>query len=58
VLRTIGARVVKHELAIRTAHEAFDPAGRLLDRSDRDALSEIVRELVEETEQRPPGLAA
>ena len=58
VLRTIGARVVERELAIGRAHEAFGPAGRLLDRTGRDSLSEIVRALVEETEERPPGLAA
>ena len=58
VLRTIGARVVERELAIGRAHEAFGPAGRLLDRTGRDSLSHIFRALVEETEERPPGLAA
>jgi chromate reductase, NAD(P)H dehydrogenase (quinone) len=58
VLRTIGARVVERELAIGVAHEAFEPAGRLLDRSNRDSLTEIIRELVEEAEERPCGLAA
>jgi hypothetical protein len=58
VLRTIGARVLERELPIGAAHEAFVPAGRLLDRSDRDSLSGIVRWLVEEAEERPRGLAA
>jgi chromate reductase len=58
VLRTIGARVVEHELAIGAAHEAFDPVGWLLDCHDRDSLGELVRELVEEAEERPSGLAA
>ena len=58
VLRTIGARVVEHELAIGAAYGAFDPAARLLDRSHRDSLSEIVRQLVDEAEDHPSGLAA
>jgi chromate reductase, NAD(P)H dehydrogenase (quinone) len=58
VLGTIGARVVDHELAIGAVHEAFDPAGWLLDRRDGHSLSEIVRELIEEAEKRPSGLAA
>ena len=58
VLRTIGARVVDRELVIGAAHEAFDPAGRLRDRSDRDSLADIIRELVEEAEERPSSLAA
>jgi chromate reductase, NAD(P)H dehydrogenase (quinone) len=58
VLRTIGARVVERELAIGAAQEAFDPAGRLLDRSDFEALGEIVHELLEEADERPSGLAA
>jgi chromate reductase, NAD(P)H dehydrogenase (quinone) len=58
VLRTIGARVVERELAIGAAQEAFDPAGRLLDRSDFEALGEIVHALLEEADERPSGLAA
>lgn len=58
VLRTIGARVVECELAIGRAHQAFGPAGGLLDRTGRDSLREIVHALVEEIEGRPPGLAA
>ena len=58
VLRTIGARVVERELAIAAAHAAFDPAGRLRGRGDRDSLSDVVRSLVEEAKQRPCGLAA
>jgi chromate reductase, NAD(P)H dehydrogenase (quinone) len=58
VLRTIGARVVEGELAIGRAHQAFGPAGRLLDRTGSDSLREIVQALVEEIEGRPPGVAA
>jgi hypothetical protein len=36
---------------------AFDPAGRPMHGSDRDALSEIVRWLVEEAEERPSRAA-
>lgn len=58
VLRTIGARVVERELPIGRAHQAFGPGGRLLDRTGRDSLREIVHALLEEIAGRPPGLAA
>jgi chromate reductase len=46
VLSTIGARVVERELPVGQAHEAFDAAGGLRDAELRDALAELVGELV------------
>lgn len=47
-----GARVLDHELAVPTAHEAFHADGRLARASSRRRLREIVAHLVAEVEQR------
>jgi chromate reductase, NAD(P)H dehydrogenase (quinone) len=51
VLSASGARVLDVELAVATAHEAFDDDA-LADRELADALHEVVAELVDLAEQR------
>jgi chromate reductase len=46
VLGAIGARVVDRELAVPGADTAFDDEGRLVSDPKRDALREVVAELV------------
>jgi hypothetical protein len=57
VLRTIGARV-RARTGHRNGAQGLRPGGRLLDRSHRESLSEIVPSLVDEAVECPPGLAA
>jgi chromate reductase, NAD(P)H dehydrogenase (quinone) len=58
VLSTAGARVVDRELPVATAHEAFDPDGRLeLDEHGQE-LASILAELVRAGEERLARLAA
>jgi chromate reductase len=47
-----GARVIDQELAVPTAHEAFNPDGRLARGGTRRRLREILNELIAEVEQR------
>jgi chromate reductase, NAD(P)H dehydrogenase (quinone) len=44
-----GARVLDTELAVSTAHERFDPNGRLTDDETRTQLGELVESLVTHT---------
>lgn len=48
VLGAAGARVLEVELAVGHAHEHLDPAGRLADPSQQEALSDSVRVLLGE----------
>ncbi len=57
VLATIGANVLERELPVGQAHDAWAPDGTLLDPDLRDALGEIVRELVAEAASSRPGAA-
>jgi chromate reductase len=52
VLSASGARVLDTELAIATAHEAFDEEDQLLEAELGDALRSVVNELTEAAEQR------
>jgi chromate reductase, NAD(P)H dehydrogenase (quinone) len=52
VLSSSGARVLDSELAIATAHEAFD-GDALIDADLSEALGAIVADLVEEAGERP-----
>jgi chromate reductase len=52
VLSASGARVLDTELAIATAHEAFDEEDQLLEAELGDALRSVVDELTEAAEQR------
>jgi chromate reductase len=52
VLSTSGARVLDTELAIATAHEAFDHEDQLLEAELGDALRSVVHELADAAEQR------
>jgi len=45
-----GARVLDHELAVPTAHEAFKPDGRLARAATRRRLREVLAELTEEAQ--------
>lgn len=47
-----GARVLDHELAVPTAHEAFKEDGRLARGATRRRLREILADLVAEAERR------
>jgi chromate reductase len=58
VLGASGARVLDAELAVATAHEAFDHDGSLVDTELAGALGEIVGELVELARERLERLAA
>ncbi|HEX2087665.1 MAG TPA: NADPH-dependent FMN reductase [Solirubrobacteraceae bacterium] len=48
VLKTIGARVVDHELPVGQADRAFDDDGRLVDPELRAELTEVVGDLLRE----------
>jgi len=48
VLKTIGARVVEHELPVGQAHGAFGPDGDLADPELRAQLAEVVDALLRE----------
>jgi chromate reductase len=50
VLGATGARVAEVELAVGHAHEHLDPAGRLVDPSQEEALRDSVRVLLGELE--------
>jgi chromate reductase, NAD(P)H dehydrogenase (quinone) len=50
VLGAAGARVTEVELAVGHAHEHLDPAGRLADPAQQEALSDSVRVLLGEHE--------
>jgi chromate reductase len=52
VLSAAGARVVDSELAVATAHEAFDDEDQLLEVELGDALRSVVNELVAAAQQR------
>jgi chromate reductase, NAD(P)H dehydrogenase (quinone) len=56
VLAAAGARVTEVELAVGHAHEHLDPAGRLADPSQQEALRDSVQVLVGEL--RPVEMAA
>lgn len=60
VLAASGARVLDSELAVATAHEAFDDDDALLDPELADALGSVVEDLVELAGERsqPVGAAA
>ncbi len=47
-----GARVIDHELAVPTAHEAFHDDGRLARGATRRRLREILADLVTEADRR------
>ena len=50
VLGATGARVTEVELAVGHAHEHLDPAGRLADPAQQEALHDSVRVLLGELE--------
>jgi chromate reductase, NAD(P)H dehydrogenase (quinone) len=52
VLSASGARVLDTELAIATAHEAFDDEDQLIEAELGDALRSIVHELADAAQQR------
>jgi chromate reductase, NAD(P)H dehydrogenase (quinone) len=52
VLSASGARVLDTELAIATAHEAFDDEDQLIEAELGDALGSIVNELADAAQQR------
>jgi chromate reductase, NAD(P)H dehydrogenase (quinone) len=52
VLRTLGARVVEGELALRHAHTKFDETGRLADEEARRQLREVVCTLAAAVRER------
>jgi chromate reductase, NAD(P)H dehydrogenase (quinone) len=54
VLGAIGARVIDRELPVAAADEAFDEHGRLQSDEHRQALREILAELVEQARAREP----
>ena len=58
VLATIGARVLKTEVACRHAAERFDEQGQLLDEGVRAELAEAVDELVEAARARAEAQTA
>jgi chromate reductase len=60
VLSTAGARVLDAELAVATAHEAFDDEETLIDTELASALTTVVDELADLVRQRsePAPLAA
>jgi len=47
VLQAAGAHVVDEELAVPSAHEAFDDGGELRDTAQREALAVIMGQLLE-----------
>jgi chromate reductase len=60
VLSAAGARVLDAELAVATAHQAFDEDDALIDADLGDALGGVLEELIELASQRsdPAGVAA
>jgi chromate reductase len=58
VLASAGARVVDAELAVATAHEAFDDEEALIDAELGDGLRAVVHDLVEAARQRSEGARA
>jgi chromate reductase, NAD(P)H dehydrogenase (quinone) len=52
VLAAAGARVLDTELAVATAHEAFDDEDQLLEAELGDALRSVVHELADTAQQR------
>jgi chromate reductase len=56
VLGATGARVTEVELAVGHAHEHLDPAGRLVDPSQQEALLDSVRVLLGELQNREVAL--
>lgn len=53
-----GARVLDHELAVPTAHEAFHEDGRLMRGGSRRRLREILADVAREADGRPERSAA
>jgi chromate reductase len=56
VLSTAGARVLDAELAVATAHEAFDDDDALIDGELNDALGTVIYDLVELARRRSERL--
>jgi chromate reductase len=52
VLNHVGAQVLDRELAVATAHEAFDDDGRLSDTQQVAALAQLLAELVDAASAR------
>jgi chromate reductase len=57
VLGATGARVTEVELAVGHAHEHLDPAGRLADPSQQEALQDSVRVLLDELQPAKVAVA-
>jgi chromate reductase len=52
VLSAAGARVLDTELAVATAHEAFDDEEQLIEAELGDALSSVVQDLADAAQRR------
>jgi chromate reductase len=58
VLSASGARVLDTELAVATAHEAFDDEDQLLEAELGDALRTVVQELADAVQRRSEAVRA
>jgi chromate reductase, NAD(P)H dehydrogenase (quinone) len=58
VLSASGARVLDTELAVATAHEAFDDEDQLLEEDLGELLGNVVQELADAAQRRPQPVGA